>query len=300
MTIVSANFLLFTYFLGVTSWSWTSSTQFKINWNIKLDSMKKGVKYVIAPFVSASCISSSIPSPCHASESTISMTAPNKELTTRQIIIRQTESFLTNPVLEAIRKIDQLDPDTEEQFANKVISLIPIMEINKDVEEVTQLIRTHQTSDLSKAFDILSNNKFDTIRFKKTFNRYSDNIFYTDSRQANLYLNGGAIPSSQQTQQYLYRNSILTSINDIKQDLDILINNNNNNNNNNKDGNSNTNSNINNNKDSNNNNNNNPSFDQIILDSIDDCKDALDSLQNYFELADPNDVKVARQIVYKI
>lgn len=175
-----------------------------------------------------------------------------------------------NKVLEAIRKIDQKDDDTEFQNVNKVILLVPIIDIEKDIGLVSKLITANE-NDLLKANAILINKKFDTIPFKKTFNRYSDNIYYSDPERANIYLGGGAVPNTQQTTQYLYRNSALTSISDIKEDVVLLL------------------------KD---NSNKRPINEQSLLDCIDDCREASEALSSYLELADPTDVKEARNIVY--
>lgn len=178
--------------------------------------------------------------------------------------------FLKNPVLEAIRKIDQADPDTEFQNVNKVILLVPIVDIVKDIESVSKLI-TENVDDLAKANDILMNKKFDTAPFKKTFNRYSDNIYYSDPERANIYLAGGAVPNTQQTTQYLFRNSALTKIGDVKEDVQILLDD------------------VKKKK---------PIDSQSVADSVDDCREALEALASYLELADPVDVKEARSIVY--
>ena len=178
--------------------------------------------------------------------------------------------FLKNPVLEAIRKIDQVDPDTEFQNVNKVILLVPIIDIEKDIQSVSQLI-TADASSLSRANVILTNKKFDTAPFKKTFNRYSDNIYYSDPERANIYLGGGAVPNTQQTTQYLFRNSALTAIGDIKEDVLLLL------------------------DDFKKNRDIDP---QAVADAVDDCREALEALTSYLELADPVDVKEARSIVY--
>lgn len=178
--------------------------------------------------------------------------------------------FLKNPVLEAIRKIDQVDPDTEFQNVNKVILLVPIIDIEKDIQTVSRLI-TADASNLAQANSILTNKKFDTAPFKKTFNRYSDNIYYSDPERANIYLGGGAVPNTQQTTQYLFRNSALTAIGDIKEDVKLLLDD------------------I----------KKNVNIDQqAVADAVDDCREALEALTSYLELADPVDVKEARSIVY--
>jgi hypothetical protein len=190
------------------------------------------------------------------------------DLTTRQVIIRKTENFLTNPLLEEMRKIDQSDPDTTMNYSNRPLLLIPILEILEDVDKVSSLLKQHDSDSISIAKTILDNPKFDTPVFKKIFNRYSDNIFYSDPRRANLYLGGGAMPNSIQTQQYLFRNLALTSINNVKEDLKSLFPVSN-------------------------------SDQQSIDDAVDDCKEASDAVKNYLLLADPYDIEVAKKIITK-
>jgi hypothetical protein len=190
-------------------------------------------------------------------------------------LIRETENFLTNPVLEAFRKLDQLESDeTIGLNGQKAILLYPIIDISKDIENIKMKLEyiQHETNDdkilttLSDINSILSSSKYNAKEFKKIFNRYSDNIFYADPRRANLYLGGGAIPDSSQTNKYLYRNVALTSIQNLKEDIDTLI------------------------KEK------QWSDKQAVDDTIDDIREALDAFKNYFDLIDPNDIKVSLDI----
>jgi len=151
---------------------------------------------------------------------------PLTPLTPRQVIIRRTESFLTNPILEAYRKADQLEEDVPTNLdspTTKTILILPVISIAKDLETVDQCLRDHPSEQsLSKAIEILKQPQYSTVEFKRIFNRYSDNIFYADSRQANLYLGGGTTPDSRQTTQYLYRNAILSAVQFLQQDLQDL------------------------------------------------------------------------------
>ena len=194
-------------------------------------------------------------------------------ITEKEVIVyfKGDPQFLKNPVLEAIRKFDQIDPDTEFQNVNKVILLVPIIDILKDIETVSKLISADEAK-LVEANAILTNKKFDTAPFKKAFNRYSDNIYYSDPERANIYLAGGAVPNTQQTTQYLFRNSALTSIGDVKEDVLLLL------------------------DDAKKKKAIDP---QTVADAIDDCREALEAMASYFELADPADVKEARSVVYK-
>ena len=192
-------------------------------------------------------------------------------------LIRQTENFLTNPVLEAIRKIDQLENDESISLeSQKSILLYPIVEISIEIDNIKTKLESIKlnnvndekiiTNTLNEIQNILQSNKYNSKEFKKIFNRYSDNIFYKDPRQANLYLGGGAIPDSSMTTKYLYRNVALTSIEDLKDDINTII------------------------KD-------NRYNDKIIIDdTIDDINEIIDALDNYIKLCDPNDYKMAYEI----
>jgi hypothetical protein len=59
-----------------------------------------------------------------------------------------------------------------------------------------------------EARSILSDSKYDKVSFKKIFNAYGDNIYYSDPDRANVYLGGGAMPRSEQSLAYLLRKSI--------------------------------------------------------------------------------------------
>lgn len=61
---------------------------------------------------------------------------------------------------------------------------------------------------------------FATLEFKRIFNAYADNIYYSSgSAEANVYLLGGATPSSRQTNQYLLRNEALKQIGELVDEL---------------------------------------------------------------------------------
>ena len=45
--------------------------------------------------------------------------------------------------------------------------------------------------------------------------------------------------------------------------------------------------------------NHSDNYDSDIADMLDDCREVLESLRDYFTLADPDDVRLARDIVYK-
>lgn len=62
-------------------------------------------------------------------------------VTTRQKIIRASESILTNPILENLRKADQLDDDESEIESTKALFLVPILNIQSDLISVEQTLK---------------------------------------------------------------------------------------------------------------------------------------------------------------
>lgn len=194
-----------------------------------------------------------------------------EKLTTRQVIIRSTENFLTNPVLEALRKADQFDfdvPDDVKSATTKVLLLYPIVEIEGEVSKMERLLSTEPVdkAQLESIRALVQQPKYSAKLFKKIFNRYSDNIFYSNAQQANIYLAGGTTPDSHQTEQYLFRNAILTAIEFIQQDVADLL--------------------------------SQPVIDkQDVQDMISDVADARKALAGYMRLADPDDLSVALQLL---
>jgi hypothetical protein len=206
--------------------------------------------------------------PVHAVEGQLQL---EQKVTARQQVIRETESFLFNSkLLETIRKMDQFDRDEDVLQTNKAILLVPIVDILSDIERVSALISTGKEVELTEAFTSLSSPKFETKLFKKTFNRYSDNIFISDPKRTNIYLAGGAMPTSLQTQQYLLRNQALTQLDNVRDDVRLML------------------EDVRKGQD--------PTA-QDVADAVDDCREALDAMKNYLQLADPEDVKLATKVI---
>lgn len=139
-------------------------------------------------------------------------------------LIKQTESFLSNPVLEALRKAEQWEqdvPNAPNLETTKVLLLYPIVEISQDLSAVSSCLASPSAQCVATSAETLKQPKFQTKTFKKIFNRYSDNIFYssTTSERANIYLGGGTTPDSAQTTQYLLRNVIITAVQNALQDV---------------------------------------------------------------------------------
>ena len=130
------------------------------------------------------------------------------------------QSFLTSPILEAMRKADQVEKDESGNESTKALLLVPIVEISRDLELVSVCLTAPKASSMAQAGRLLQQPKMSSLKMlKATFNRYSDNIFYEDARQANVYLGGGTTPNTLQTQQYLYRNAVLSSLANLRQDV---------------------------------------------------------------------------------
>ena len=98
------------------------------------------------------------------------------------------------------------------------LSLVPIVQMQ------SVLVRSREAVADRKQWPalitLLSTGQFETIEFKRIFNQFSDNIYYaSDTTEANMYLLGGATPSSGQTQQYLLRNEALKQLGELRDEL---------------------------------------------------------------------------------
>ena len=206
--------------------------------------------------------------------------------TARQALIRGTENFLTNPVLEALRKADQLEEDlpTGHAATTKTFLLLPIVELGSDLDAVASCLQgAQQTAPgqcLADSAELLRQPRFSTKGMKSAFNKYSDNIFYSDSRQANLYLGGGTLPDSRQTQQYLLRNSVMSGVEFVRGDVEGLAEAQA------KGASSSASASA----------SASSSFAQDVTDALSDLDEARAALGKYFALADPDDLAKARAV----
>ena len=149
---------------------------------------------------------------------------------------------LTNSLLEQLRILEQVDKDNikyggelekgDAGNKGKVDAypslLVPILKIDMEFNEIRSLVRSGGESKpskeaMSKALAILQQPTYDKINFKKTFNKYGDNIYYNDPDRANLYLGGGATPKNEQSIAYLLRNDVLTNMENLRAELEYLI-----------------------------------------------------------------------------
>ena len=101
--------------------------------------------------------------------------------------------------------------------------LAPILNIEQELAEVKLLVDEGNPTSWEKALKILNSETYEKINFKKTFNKYGDNIYYSDPDRANLYLNGGATPKTEQSIAYLLRNDILTNVENLRAELEYLL-----------------------------------------------------------------------------
>lgn len=143
---------------------------------------------------------------------------------------------LTNPILEKIRIMEQVEADNlsyggelaptgapqgRQTYAKL---LAPILKIEKNLMDVDSILSSSTKEDaLKEASQILNQPQFQKKEFKRLFNAFADNIYYSDPDRANAYLMGGATPKNEQSIAYLYRNELLTNIENLQAEVTYLI-----------------------------------------------------------------------------
>jgi hypothetical protein len=101
---------------------------------------------------------------------------------------------LTNPVLEQIRIWEQAEADNIKYGGELEMGdagnkgrvgaypslLVPILKIDQELAQVQSLVHANENvkDSWSKALTILQQPTYEKIAFKKTFNKYGDNIYY--------------------------------------------------------------------------------------------------------------------------
>ncbi|KAL3898331.1 MAG: hypothetical protein SGARI_006703, partial [Bacillariaceae sp.] len=146
---------------------------------------------------------------------------------------------LTNSVLEQIRIWEQAEADNIKYGGELEMGdagnkgkvgaypslLVPILKIDQELGQVKTLVHATDNTKESwaKALEILQQPAYDKIAFKKTFNKYGDNIYYSDPDRANVYLGGGATPKTEQSLAYLLRNDVLTNMENLRAELEYLL-----------------------------------------------------------------------------
>jgi hypothetical protein len=110
---------------------------------------------------------------------------------------------LINPVLEQFRIWDQEyadnikyggelergDAGNKGQVEGYPRLLVPILGMAEDLDRVKDAVKDRSTFPL--AISILQQPKFAKTEFKRVFNAFADNIYFSDPDRANLYLAGG-------------------------------------------------------------------------------------------------------------
>lgn len=141
---------------------------------------------------------------------------------------------LLNPVLEKIRILEQAEADNI-QYGGELAPgspkgretyaklLLPILMIQRDLVQVDELSHLEDGKGLEEANKLLSKPYFEKIGFKRTFNAFADNIYYSDPDRANAYLGGGAVPKNEQSIAYLLRNDVLTNVENLQAEVAYMI-----------------------------------------------------------------------------
>ena len=217
-------------------------------------------------------------------------------------VVVEKRNILTNKLLEGIRIANQADYDNKysdaavdqavkaDDNSKLVLLLIPIINIKNDLQMISDLISQPSYASLSKAHIVLDSSSYDTKQLKKIFNRYADNIYYSDPDRANLYLGGGAVPDTKQTEKYLLRNEVITNINNLHDDIDILLeaaHQRGGSSSSSKEKEGSTGRDL-------------DAADQDYIDTVDDCRTALDSIQQYLSLVDKDDLELATRLTSKL
>jgi hypothetical protein len=99
--------------------------------------------------------------------------------------------------------------------------LVPILEISIELKSLDSLV--HNSDNWSQVQEIIKQSKYDKVPFKKAFNAFADNIYYSDPDRANAYLGGGATPKTEQSIAYLLRNDILSNVEALQAEIDYLL-----------------------------------------------------------------------------
>lgn len=149
---------------------------------------------------------------------------------------------LTNRVLEKVRMLQQDEADIM-TYNGELASpdggpptmparlLAPIVLLSDRLDGINKSLKTVDLRGDAASVDAtwmaarkaLGQEPFTKKAFKRLFNAYSDNIWYVNPDRANIYLGGGAAPSTWQTTQYMQRNDALTNIENAVSELDYLL-----------------------------------------------------------------------------
>jgi hypothetical protein len=100
------------------------------------------------------------------------------------------------------------------------LTLIPILRMRERLKALQPSLSEFDGARWAAVAAEISAGDFRTVDFKRVFNAFSDNIYYTSGTdEANAYLLGGATPSNAQTTQYLLRNEALKQIDELRDEI---------------------------------------------------------------------------------
>ena len=145
---------------------------------------------------------------------------------------------LTSKPLEMLRIMEQEDKnemyggELAAPFGPSIVTntpgllLVPIARYEALLKELRQPGFFDSPARWNEAQAVLATKVLPKKDFKKNFNNFADNIYYSaaDPDRANAYLGGGATPSTTQTTQYMLRNEILGNVELAEQEFTYLIN----------------------------------------------------------------------------
>lgn len=145
---------------------------------------------------------------------------------------RQINSILASKPFEMLRILEQESVDDTkyggelslsfDQPPSSVILLIPIAIIEAKLRAIRADVADPKKWDAMRKE--LGAPPFEKKAFKKAFNAFADNIYYSsESMSANAYLGGGATPSTTQTVQYMLRNEVLGNVELAEAELGYLV-----------------------------------------------------------------------------
>jgi len=173
-----------------------------------------------ATFVFAGILALGIPSRCASADS-------------RGFVLAQPErGGLTARWLEQLRVALQDEADAV-QYGGELapggpppalpaLFLIPIVQMQSTLKGCKPSVL--DASRWPALIELLTTGPFAVKEFKRIFNAYADNIYYSSgSSEANAYLLGGATPSTRQTNQYLLRNEALKQIGELVDELEYQL-----------------------------------------------------------------------------
>lgn len=139
--------------------------------------------------------------------------------------------------LESLRALEQDIDNLSSRYGGELapggprkgvpaLLLVPILQLRQRLGALGEDLRgaTVDEARWRRVGATLAVSPFATLDLKRTFNAYSDNIYYSSgSAEANAYLLGGSTPSTSQTTQYLLRNEFLKHIAECREEIEYQL-----------------------------------------------------------------------------